>query len=171
MKKDLTLYRIFLFLKFSTLTVAGGLNLWGIIQMSRGYVHWDDYIMYSIYFLGGTILTSIIANVFNQKVFKKSFNAFLKHQNLIEAKVLQKTEKAVLVSTGEELHTIFIERQKEGVGFVLIPAKAVLEGTVINWDGSSSEKEVHYVSGWKNPEWENKKPVSEIQEEEKEEAE
>lgn len=168
MKKDLMLYRIFLTLKFSSLTIAGALNLWGIIQMSRGYVHWDDYILYSIYFLAGTILTSFIANIFNQKVFKKSFNAFLEQQSLTGVEVLRKTEKALLVAIEEELHTVFIERQKEGVGFILIPAKAVLEGTVIHWNGSNSEKEVHYVSGWKDPEWFDKEPVSKDQEEEKE---
>lgn len=164
MKKNLMLHRVFLFLKFLTLTIAGGLNVWGIYRMSEGYVHWDDYILYSIYFLGGTIVTSIIANVFNQKIFKTSFNAFLEQQDLNGVQIIRKTEKSLLVSIEEVLHTVYIERLKDGVGFVLVPAELSMEGTVIRWDETLSEKEVQYVSGWKNPVWKDKEPVDECEE-------
>lgn len=157
MKKNLKLHKTFLFIKFATITVAGLLNLIGMILMTRGYIYWDTYILYSIFVLMGTIISSYLVSVFEKKVFNESLQTFFANQGMSEGiEVIRKTDQALLVSFKEEQYTVYIERKKEGLGFILTPAQTTVEGVVVNWDGSVNQSEITYLTGWEQPVWKDK---------------
>jgi hypothetical protein len=158
LKKDYLLHGVFFTLKTLTIIVAGILNIIGMIMMVKGYVNWDSFIIYSIFFLGGTIVTSFIASIFHKKMLNKSLTLFLESKGMKEnVEILRKTDKALLISFEGIRYTVYIEKStSEGIGYIIAPAETTIECSVVNWDETVKEKEIKYLAGWEKPVWKEK---------------
>ena len=72
MKLRLELHNTLNKIKFLTILTAGILNIIGINSMLKGIAGWDDYILYSIYVLAGTLLLSGTMGMIRSKAIKNS---------------------------------------------------------------------------------------------------
>ena len=169
MKKLHSIYKMTLFLKILSVVVAGTLNIVGIALMTKGYVFWDSFILYSVFVLGGTLVFSMISSNAQRKVFQISLKTFLNSKGIENYHILRKTDVSTLIEADGTHYTIHNYTLKNGVGFILAPAEVEWEATTVLWDNTSKEKIVKFMPGWSSPDWES--DSLDVKEEEKQEDE
>lgn len=157
MKKLLKLHKIFFALRFITILIAGGINMYGIYLMAESHPKWSFCLKISILFLFVVVVFSFLADRFKKKLIDKAISIFLKEVGLEDAEVVKKSEERQLLKKDEEYYTLEFGINRNDVAFILTPAHVNWDGYVVSEDETVEKHSLNFMLGWELPDWDKDK--------------
>lgn len=164
MKKAWNIYKISSIIKIISITVAAGLNIYGLALMFLGNIYWTTPILYAMYSLGSVLVFSIAANFAKDSLVKRTKKQFLKDNNLEDSKIHIETDNRLLIEKDSVYYTVEFTLTKSGVGYIYSPANVEWEGQLFTWDGKKESRTLSFMPAWDKPNWSTSKVMKEDKE-------